>query len=88
MMVLANGMTLDRDGVVTSLRDAPPWARFALEDLAWIDAGPGAVVLRYTGRAWRDADADPFVAAMSSLYVQVDDRWRLALYQQTPVSPG
>ena len=43
-----------------------------------------AAALVYTGRASRDGSAD-FVALMSSLYVRRDGRWRLALYQQTPV---
>ncbi len=38
----------------------------------------------YTGTARRDGQPD-FTAVMSSVYVVVDGRWRLALYTQTPV---
>jgi hypothetical protein len=80
VMVLANGMTLDRGQVVASLREAPTWSRFELSNEQVVGAGTEAAVLHYLGRAYR-GDEPPFVARMSSLYVRQGGRWRLALYQ-------
>jgi hypothetical protein len=85
VMVLADGSTLDRDEVVVSLRDAPAWSSFEITDERLVSAGADAVILTYTGRAFRAAGGPAFVAAMSSVYVRIDGDWRLALYQQTPV---
>ncbi|WP_217637040.1 nuclear transport factor 2 family protein [Geodermatophilus telluris] len=85
LMVLADGSVLDRPTVVAALGQSPPWHRYELTDVRVVAAGDGAAALVYTGRAWRDADGDPFTGAMTSLYVRVGGRWRLALYTQTPV---
>ena len=85
LMVLAGGMVLDRDAVVASLADAPPWSRFELSDERVVDLGEDAAALVYRGVAHRDGEA-PFVAAMTSMYRRVDGAWRLAVYQQTVAS--
>jgi hypothetical protein len=80
-----------------------PGARMGLEDTAAaIDAGQGwdrfaltepqlatvadARLLTYTFDGVRGEDVR-YRALMSSLYVCVDDRWRLAFHQQTPLEP-
>ncbi len=85
MMVLANGAVMDRDDVVDSLRQAPPWRTYDISDARLIDAGPDSSVLVYVGSAYRDGDDPAFVGAMSSVYVRRGDEWRLALYQRTPM---
>ena len=83
-MVLATGQVLTRDEVVATLADAPPWASYSLTDVRLVMAGAGAVLV-YAGSARREG-AEPFEAAMTSVYVVTDDGWRLALHTQTPVS--
>ena len=85
LMVLANGMVLDRDGVVESLSESPPWRRYDISDVRLVRTGTDGATLVYVGSAYRDEDEPAFVGAMSSVYVRVDDNWRLALYQQTQV---
>jgi hypothetical protein len=85
LMVLANGMVLDRPGVVDALQQSPPWDSYAIDDPRAIAAGADAAVLVYTGTAHREG-AEPFVAVMSSVYVRHATGWKLALYQQTPDS--
>lgn len=81
-MVLANGAVLTRSEVVASLRDAPAWDGYELSDLRLVTTGRDGAALVYRARARREG-SPAFVAAMSSVYVRVDGRWRLALYTQT-----
>ena len=81
VMVLAHGVAMDRDQVVASLAEAPPWDRYEITDPRLVDIAGGAALV-YTGTGHRGDE--PFVARMSSVYVRRDGRWRLALYQQTP----
>ena len=87
LMVLANGMVMDRDQVVEALGKSPPWSSYQLDNVRLIELSPDAAALIYVGTARRD-DADPFVGAMASVYHRVGGKWRLALYQQTPVAEG
>ena len=90
VMVLANGMVMTRDEVVAALRDAPPWARYEMDDVRVVAVGDDAAAIVYRGTGYRDGAGEPFVGAMSSVYVRRDGTWRLALYQQTqvPAEPG
>lgn len=87
VMVLADGSVLDRGAVVTSLDDAPAWSAYEITDERLVELAPDAVAFVYRGRAFRASGGPPFDALMSSVYVRRGDRWRLALYQQTPI-PG
>ncbi len=84
VMVLADGSVMDRRAVVAALREAPAWSSYVIEDARLVGAGPDSACLVYAASAHR-GDEPPFRAIMSSVYVRVDDRWRLALYQQTPM---
>lgn len=87
VMVLANGVVLDRGAVVEALREAPPWRTYELSEARVIDVGAAGRALSYTGTAYREAEEPAFVALMTSVYTRGEDGWRLAVYQQTPV-PG
>jgi hypothetical protein len=89
VMVLVDGSILDRGQVIGSLADAPSWDGFELSDVDLIAVGTQAAALVYRAKAWRGTE-EPLTAVMSSLYVDVDGRPRLALYQQTaaPHSDG
>lgn len=85
VMVLAHGQVFDRQAVVDSLNEAPPWQTYEIADERLITLGSDQAILVYTGRARREADEPAFVALMSSVYTRQNGSWRLALYQQTPV---
>lgn len=85
LMVLANGMVMDRGQVVDALAQAPPWHTYALEELRLVRLGEDTAALVYSASAHRQPGDEPFRAAMTSVYVREHDRWRLALYQQTPI---
>lgn len=83
VMVLANGMVMDRDTVVGALSASPPWRTYEISDARLIAVDDDNAVLVYTGTGYRDGDEPAFVGAMSSVYHRADGRWKLALYQQT-----
>lgn len=85
VMVLANGMVMDRETVVKALSDAPPWHRYEISDVRCIPIDDGNAVLVYTGTAHRDGTQPAFRAVMSSVYHRTADGWRLGLYQQTQI---
>lgn len=84
LMLLVNGMSLDRESVVDSLNDSPAWDAYELSDERLVPLCPQASTLVYRARATR-AGAEPFEALMASTYALVDGAPRLALYQQTGV---
>ena len=86
VMVLANGAVMNREAVVASLEQAPPWQSYDIEDVRLVEAGVDAAGLVYVGTGYREGDQPAFVGVMSSVYVRQDGQWRLALYQQTPTS--
>ncbi|WP_109211801.1 MULTISPECIES: nuclear transport factor 2 family protein [Microbacterium] len=85
VMVLANGVVMDRATVTQSLADAPPWDSFRIEEPQIVPAGDDSAVLVYRGVAIRRGDSQPFEALMTSVYVKTDERIHLVSYQQTPV---
>ncbi|PQE00343.1 hypothetical protein MPNTM1_00085 [Mycolicibacterium parafortuitum] len=90
VMVLANGMVMDRDAVVSALGQSPPWARYEISDVRVVPIDDDTAALVYTGTGWRDGEEGPsekpFVGAMSSVYHRTAQGWALALYQQSPVA--
>lgn len=85
VMVLAHGQIFDRQAVIDSLDEAPPWRAYDIADERLIVLSDDHAILVYTGRAYRDGDEPAFIALMSSVYIRQDGAWRLALYQQTTV---
>ncbi|MCA5894430.1 nuclear transport factor 2 family protein [Isoptericola sp. NEAU-Y5] len=82
LMVLVNGMTMDRPTVAASLDGSPAWDSYEISEARRVDVGDGAAALVYRAEAVRDGE-EPFVALMASTYRTVDGEPRLALYQQT-----
>ncbi len=82
IMVLANGMVMDRASVVASLDEAPPWDSYEISEPTLVELGEDAAALIYRASAVRSG-SEPFVALMSSAYRIVAAEPRLALYQQT-----
>ena len=86
VMVLANGVVMDRDAVIASMEHAQPWQSYDIDDHRVVAVGPDSAAIVYLGTGYRHGDQPAFVGLMSSIYVRQDGRWRLALYQQTAIS--
>ncbi|MCZ2523132.1 MULTISPECIES: nuclear transport factor 2 family protein [Streptomyces] len=86
LMLLAGGQVFNRQDVIDSLNQAPPWRGYEISDERLIPLGEGQVIFVYTGRAYRESEDSAFTAVMSSTYTRREGAWRLALYQQTPVA--
>ena len=85
VMVLAHGEVFDRERVVESLREAPPWRTYEIDDERLIPLGSDAAALVYRAMAYREGAEPAFVALMTSVYVRRAGQWALASYQQTPI---
>jgi hypothetical protein len=85
VMVLANGMVMDRDTAMSALSQSPPWRSYAIDDVRQVQVDDDNVVLVYTGTGYREGDEPAFVGAMSSVYHRTDGGWKLALYTQTRI---
>lgn len=86
LMILPNGMVMDRDTIAASLNDAPPWTTYEIDNARAVPTGDGSVALVYEATATRTGDTTPFVALMASVYCHLDGAVRLALYQQTTIT--
>ena len=86
VMVLANGMVMDRQTVVNALSESPPWRTYEISDVRCIRIDEDNAALVYTGTGYRDGAEPAFRGAMSSVYHRTGDSWRLALYQQTSMA--
>ncbi|GAB3084315.1 nuclear transport factor 2 family protein [Corynebacterium aquatimens] len=84
VMILVNGMILDRDTIAASLNDAPPWDSYSITGARLIPVSPEAATLVY--RATSQRGEDTFEAIMSSTYTLIDGSPALTLYQQTTIS--
>lgn len=85
LMVLAHGFALDRQAVIDSLDEAPPWQRYDIVDPRLLKVSDDQAILVYTGQASRGNSEPDFAALMASTYTRQDGVWRLVLYQQTPI---
>jgi hypothetical protein len=83
VMVLP-GMVMDRDEVLRSWNGVTPWSDYRLDERAVVTLGGEVVALTYQATARRPGQTRPYRATMTSVYVRREDRWRLALHQQTP----
>jgi hypothetical protein len=86
VMVLVNGMVLERGTIASTLNDSPPWGSYELTEERLVQVSGDAAAVVYKASASRDGQAEPFVALMSSTYRMVDGEPRLVLYQQTTIT--
>ena len=83
-LMLFPGMdVLDRPTILQAMRAAPPWRWYKLSEERVDLLADGTAAVTYLASAQRDGQA-PYVARISSLYVEQDGGWKLAFHQHTP----
>jgi hypothetical protein len=75
---------LDRDGVIGAVAGAEPWASWTLEDRRVVRLGDCSAALTYRAVARREGQPT-YAALVTSVYVEEDGAWKLAVHQQTPL---
>src|SRR5699024_7266217 len=64
LMILVNGMVLDRPTVAQTLNESPPWSSYRFTDVRLVPIGEASASLVYKATATRDGQDEPFVALM------------------------
>lgn len=85
VMIVADGSVMTRDEAALALGSSRPWSSYEIDVPRMVPISDDAHALIYRGTGRRDGET-PFVAMMTSVYVRAGEDWKLALYQQTPVS--
>ena len=83
-MLFPGGLQLAGKRAILDALAAQPWKSFDLNDLHEFALGSSVRGLTYRVIAKREGQ-DEYEALISSVYVQIEEHWRLALHQQTPV---
>ena len=83
IMVFPFGV-LARQQSIESIRAAPPWATFAIEEPRIVELDNDSAILTYRATAQRQGEA-PYSALMTTVFVWSEGRWMTAFHQQTPV---
>ncbi|KAB7745126.1 DUF4440 domain-containing protein [Nostocoides sp. F2B08] len=86
VMILVNGMILDRETIASTLNDSPPWTSYELSQESLVPINDDAAAVVYRASAVRQGDDQPFIALMTSVYRMVEGEARLVLYQQTAIT--
>jgi hypothetical protein len=85
VMVFADPVgVMKKDAIVESIRSAARWQSVQMADLSWLQLSPDVALLTYRATAAREADAEPYRARTTSVYVRRDERWLLSFHQQMP----
>lgn len=83
LFLLPGGLVIDdREEALRTFRGTP-WTTFELSDPQVLLFSETTAALTYRARARRDGEQ--YEALCNSTYVLSDNRWRLALHQQTPI---
>jgi hypothetical protein len=75
-----------REEIASMITDPQRWQDLKLTDKNTLDLGDGAVLLSYRASARRENGA-PYEARVSTVYVKLNDGWKMAFHQQTPLEP-
>ena len=84
-LVVVPGAAISRAQAAYAIDETPGWDEFEIADERIVELTPDSVAVSYR---WSSRRADEeYSALMSSVYVRRDGEWKLALHQQTPLSP-
>ena len=75
---------LNRKATIEAIAQAPRWNSVSISSPRVISPSTGVAVVAYEAEAER-SEGNPYRAQCSSTYVRINDMWKLALHQQTPL---
>jgi hypothetical protein len=81
-LMVFSGMVLTKDQTVQTIAGGARWADVAFDNRRVVLLTDDAVALNYQASARREG-ATPYTALATSVYVRRNERWHLALHQQT-----
>jgi hypothetical protein len=84
-VVVVPGAAITREQCAFAIDATPGWDEFEIEDERFTQLGPDSVALTYRWSSRRGDET--YQALMSTVYVKRDGGWKVALHQQTPVTP-
>jgi len=85
-VVVVPGAAITREQCAYAIDATPGWDEFDITDERVVELTPDSALLTYRWSSRRGDET--YDALMSSVYVkQPSGEWKLALHQQTPVSP-
>jgi hypothetical protein len=84
-VVVVPGAAITREQCAFAIDATPGWDEFDIEDPRTVELTPDSVVLTYRWSSRRGDET--YQALMSTVYVKRDGDWKVALHQQTPVTP-
>jgi hypothetical protein len=84
LMVFPFGV-LAREQSIETMKAAPPWASFRIEDPRLVRLTDDSAILTYRATAQRTGQ-EPYSALMTTVFVKQEGTWKTAFHQQTPVS--
>jgi hypothetical protein len=84
LMVFAQAGSLAKEQAVESIASAPRWSDVRMEDLKLLRLTTEVAALVYRAHALREGENEEYSALVSSVYVQRQGVWQLALHQQSP----
>jgi hypothetical protein len=84
-VVVVPGAAITREQTAFAIDATPGWDDFEITDERVVELNEGSAVLTYRWSSRRGDET--YEALMSSVYVNRDGEWKLALHQQTPVTP-
>lgn len=82
-LLVVPGMVLTREATIEAAGAALPWVSHRIEDAQAIQFAVGSALITYLATARRAGDEAPYVALMSTVWVQREGAWKLAFHQQT-----
>lgn len=85
VMVFPGGLMIrGKTTILDSIREAEPWLTYQLEDVQILDLSADICGVIYRANAQRSVNVE-YKALMSSFYIRVDGRWKMAFHQHSPV---
>lgn len=86
LAVLEPGI-MEKDQVMEMTTLAKPWKGVEMTDIRMMPLCADCVALIYSAEGKRPDNQEPYSARVNSTYLRRNERWQLALHQQTMIEP-